>query len=155
MSFPSAVSRCGWLCGVPSITAAELFSSDGTAPADVLLVDVRSVDEQLVSRIPGARAGTFVADQLAASKHFHRGGRIVVYCTAGLRSLWFCLVHRRRSNQLLNLVDGIVGYCNLTDHPSLETPDGERTRSVHVYSLIWNSVNPAAGYTVTVTGHCK
>ncbi len=133
---------------MPSITAAELFSSDGTVPSDVLLVDVRSAEEQNVSRIPGALADVCFLDQLSQSQSLDQRLRIVIYCTAGVRSLWFCLAHRARCGPLVNLVDGIVGFCNLECHPSLETLDGRLTRSVHTFSPFWNAIEPDASYNI-------
>lgn len=94
-----------------------------------LLLDVRSKAEREVSVIPGA---IFDAGSIPA------GGRVVVYCTVGLRSGIAARKLRAQGIDAVNLRGGILAW--LAAGGELLDPAGQPTQAVHVYGRRWDAV---------------
>lgn len=121
---------------VPDVTpqeAAALQQED-----DALLLDIRTPEEQAVSRIPGAiTAETFEADPAA-----YRDRPIITYCTIGARSGTYARDLRRDGWDARNLRGSILAWTHA--HQPLEDPQGNPTQHLHVYGAQWNLA--AEGY---------
>jgi rhodanese-related sulfurtransferase len=138
------------------------YRHDATAPGPLLLIDVRSKSERMVSMIQGALAMDDLETTRWINKYVHgfdgvhRGGMptIVTYCTIGYRSgreaQWLFEdltdtfgVEIGKSVEIKNL-DGILAYSFLEDAPPLLSPcrkgssDSLMTRRIHSYGKEWS-----------------
>ena len=138
------------------------YRHDSTAPGPLLLIDVRSKSERMVSMIQGALAMDDLETTRWINKYVHgfdgvhRGGMptIVTYCTIGYRSgreaQWLFEdltgtfgVEIGKSVEIKNL-DGILAYSFLEDAPPLLSPcrkgssDSLMTRRIHSYGKEWS-----------------
>lgn len=148
MPTPSDESKCQQIAAmyersrqsfpeVAEITAEQLVH-DLKERDDVVLVDVRTPEEQVVSMIEGAiTAGEFEQNQQA-----HEASTVVVYCTVGHRSGLYAkdLVARGRSN-VYNLKGAILSWTHAGG--SLVNIQGPTTK-LHVHSKQCNLT--AQGY---------
>ena len=135
------------LFGVQDIESRQLLAWQNDA-RPLLLLDVRTPQEQSVSRLPGAITTTTDAalDDLTAVRKFraqHQNNdraRIVVYCAAGDRSARSMAAMGDQNKQkppVVNLRGGIIGYANAGG--ALRTPDGASTQQVHGYNQKWST----------------
>ena len=143
---------------VPTMTSQELVEAK-KAKKTVLLVDVRTKEEQDVSMIPGAVRWR---EDLDLGENDDDDAIIVTYCTVGYRSgreaRRLQQLHPEWKGRIYNL-DGILAYTHVVDAPALVTTTGKRsltsasgTRSssleatatdrVHTYGPAWNYANP-------------
>ncbi len=118
--------------GVPAISVAELRQWQRSQ--SVVLVDVRSPQEQAVSQLPGAISVTEFAAQPNA------GQAIVAYCTIGYRSGLFAQTLQPQGVVVHNLRGSILAWTHAGG--PLVTPDGTPTHQVHTYGKRWNLVAP-------------
>jgi rhodanese-related sulfurtransferase len=144
------------------------YRHDATAPGPLLLIDVRSKPERMVSMLQGAFAMDDLETTRWINKYVHhfdgvqRGGMptIVTYCTIGYRSgreaQWLFEdltstygVEIGKSVEIKNL-DGILAYSFLEDAPPLLSPcrkgssDSLMTRRIHSYGKEWSdAADPA------------
>lgn len=131
--------------GVDHVTSDQLAVKLRTAPADVLILDVRETREFAVSHIPGARhippeitAAQFTrafGDQLA-------GRKIILYCSVGVRSTELASRIRRAALEagavsVANLTGGIFGWHN--EKRRLTDANGP-TSSIHPYNSFWGTL---------------
>jgi rhodanese-related sulfurtransferase len=121
---------------VPSLDVAAL--QDLEQKTRVVLVDVRSPEEQAVSTIPGA----IPASRLKKHLDDYRDALVVTYCTIGYRSGLYARELREKGLDARNLAGSILAWT----HAGLPLVDaeGRRTRRVHVYGKRWNLA--ASGY---------
>lgn len=125
-----------------SYPAARWVTLDEWAPladaADAtLLVDVRSPDEQAVSRIPDALT---VEEYEALPLDRRRGATVLAYCTVGCRSGEYAAELEASGIDAYNLGGGVLSWA--LAGRSFVTPDGDETRRVHTYARRWAVVPP-------------
>lgn len=118
--------------GVPAISVAELWQLQRSQ--SVVLVDVRSPQEQAVSRLPGAISVAEFEGQQDA------GQAIVAYCTIGYRSGLFAQTLQSQGLAVHNLRGSILAWTHAGGQ--LVTPAGTPTQQVHIYGKRWNLVAP-------------
>lgn len=116
----------------------QLSPSDG----QVFLVDIRPYQERKISTLPGAiDYDTFLGLEEGLSSN----DRVVFYCTIGYRSSELAVSHLDLDYNVFNLEGGLL----LWAHAGLKflTPEGEETKTAHVYGPDWNWL--PEGYTGT------
>ncbi len=112
---------------VGTISTSELHSQMTAETSKPVLVDVRSLAEHSISRIPGAiTQADYEADVDSLA-----GRPVIAYCTVGGRSYWYARKLVAGGIDAVNYSDGIMGWCR-ADLP-LETPDIQPTAAVHPY----------------------
>ena len=116
---------------VPTIRADSLKTQIGDT--NLILVDVRQPNEQLVSMLPGALTTYELAQKCKGG--FPKGKRVVVYCTIGRRSGEYATQLQARDLPVQNLEGGILAWTHvggLLEHDSagVRVP----TKKVHVYA---------------------
>lgn len=100
-------------------------------PDDVVLVDVRTAEEQAVSRLPGA----VTAAEFEAHPERYTGKRLITYCTIGARSGTWAAKRRSDGFEVANLEGGLLGWAHAGY--AFETPEGEPTHKAHTHSRPW------------------
>ncbi len=121
--------------GVPEVTVDELRALQ--SKENVVLVDVRTPAEQVVSMIPGA----ITAKDFQDNRQSYEGATIVTYCTVGGRSGLFAQDLHAAGKKVFNLKGAILAWT----HGGGELIDAEGpTRRVHVHGRKFALV--AAGY---------
>lgn len=121
---------------VAEISALELMQLQ--REQSVVLVDVRSPQEQAVSMLPGAMT------QAAFEQEHDRlpDVPIVAYCTIGYRSGLFAQRLQQQGIPVRNLRGSILAWTHAGG--DLMDASGQPTRKLHVYSRRWELV--ADGY---------
>jgi rhodanese-related sulfurtransferase len=122
--------------GVGWVTTGELAASlEGADAPAPLLLDARSPDEFVVSRIPGA-ARVDPEDRQPAPPGISPDRRIVVYCAVGYRSAAIARRLRKQGySDVRNLEGGIFKWAN-EGRPMLDAQDAT-VRVVHPYARKW------------------
>lgn len=116
----------GAVNGVKTLGPKDLVSLQ--AQADVLLVDVREVEEFEVSHLYGA-----VWEEAINWQEVDKNQPIVLYCTIGFRSTeWGTTLAKQGFRNLYNLDGGIVRWKN--EKHTVFNQLNQPTDSVHVYS---------------------
>lgn len=119
---------------VPYISVEELRMHQ--LEGDVVILDAREKEEYEVSHIKNA---TFVGfDEFDISKldKFGKDGRIVVYCSVGVRSEKIGdRLQKAGYKNILNLYGGIFAWKD-TGYEVIDS-EGKKTERVHVYSKQW------------------
>jgi len=110
--------------GVDEITPEQLPALQQRE--HVVLVDVRTPEEQAVSMIPGA----ITAEQLEQHSAEHQGATLVPYCTIGGRSGQYAEAMKARGWKVYNLKGAILAWTHAGG--DLVGPDGP-TRRVHTH----------------------
>jgi sodium/bile acid cotransporter 7 len=120
---------------IADLTAEELQGR----PADekIVVVDVRSPEEQAVSMIDGA----ITSREFEARLEAYEGATVVAYCTMGHRSGVYVEELQGRGWTALNLVGAILAWTHVGG--ALADGDGP-TRMVHVWGRQYNLA--AEGY---------
>lgn len=127
--------------GVPSISASDLKRRLETGE-EVVLVDVRPLEERRVAILPGAIASESLQDARDRQK------TVVVYCTIGARSGAYAKeLQKRGYAEVLNLEGSLLSWTHVGGE--LVDLEGNPTKQVHVYGKKWNLV--AEGYEGVVT----
>ncbi len=121
---------------VPGITAQELIAI--LAEKEIVLVDVRTPEEQLISGLPGA----IDVDEFESRADELAGSSVVTYCTIGYRSSRYAEELLHQGWDVKNLTGSILSWTHVRG--PLVDPAGQPTRRVHVFSDKWNLV--ADGY---------
>ena len=112
------------LPGVPELTVDELRQLQ--SQEEIVLVDVRTPDEQVVSMIPGAITATDFED----NRRSYEGATVVTYCTIGGRSGKYAKGLVDAGVKAFNLRGAILAWT----HAGGELVDTEGpTRRVHVH----------------------
>ena len=107
-------------------------------PEQLLLLDVRSLEEFTVSHIPHAVHCSNI-QCLQASLASHSNCTVVVYCSLGYRSA--LLADAIKNPRVLNLHGGIFDW--VLSHRLLNSPLGHTTQ-VHGYGVPWCFLLPKA-----------
>ncbi len=116
---------------VPTLKADSLKSQLGDT--NLILIDVRQPNEQIVSMLPGALTPYEFAQRFKTG--FPAGKRVVTYCTIGHRSGEYAEELQVKGVPVQNLEGGILAWTHaggkLTrDSGGVRVP----TKKVHVYS---------------------
>ena len=120
---------------IADLTAEELQRR--LAGENMVVVDVRSPEEQAVSMIDGA----ITSDEFEAGLDAYEGATVVAYCTLGHRSGLYVQELQSRGWTALNLIGAIVAWT----HGGGALVDGDGpTRMVHVWDRRYNLT--AGGY---------
>ena len=120
---------------IADLTAEELQGR--LAEENVVVVDVRSPEEQAVSMIDGAITSREFEGHLEA----YEGATVVAYCTLGHRSGLYVQELQGRGWTALNLIGAILAWTHVGG--ALTDGDGP-TRMVHVWGRRYNLA--AEGY---------
>ncbi len=104
----------------------------------LVLVDVRTPEEQAVSMLPGA----ITAQSFAVAEDTYREKTVVTYCTIGARSGVYADELRQKGFDVCNLKGSLLAWT----HAGLPLKDanGHDTKRVHVYGKKWDLA--AEGY---------
>ena len=112
------------LPGVPELTVEELRQLQ--SQQEIVLVDVRTPDEQVVSMIPGA----ITASEFEDNRRSYEAATVVTYCTIGGRSGRYAKGLVDAGMKAFNLRGAILAWT----HAGGELIDTEGpTRRVHVH----------------------
>jgi rhodanese-related sulfurtransferase len=144
---------------VPTMTSEQLVqklqakTEDATNDNIIILVDVRTKQEQTVSMIPGA----IPLHKLQIPPCPREDQEMIVYCTVGYRSgreaQRLQEAYPQWKGKVYNL-DGILAYSFVEGAPSLvtqsahnngtttTTPTSISTNKIHTYGPTWNFANP-------------
>ncbi|QDS94437.1 hypothetical protein FF011L_32160 [Roseimaritima multifibrata] len=126
---------------IESVSTAELRASQLDGGKDsYVLVDVRSENEQAISRIPGA----ITAKDYETNRQSFSGRTIVPYCTVGGRSYLYARHLASLGIPTKNYRESILGWCKAGY--VLESPTGFPTRNVHPY---WRIFDIPADYEIS------
>ncbi len=120
---------------IADLTAEELQGRP--AEKKIVVVDVRSPEEQAVSMIDGA----ITSGEFEAGLGAYEGATVVAYCTMGHRSGLYVEELQGRGWTALNLVGAILAWTHVGG--ALADGDGP-TRMVHVWGRQYNLA--AEGY---------
>lgn len=119
----------------------------------LVLIDVRSKEEQEVSKV----AGAVTVDEFEANMDIAKGKTIVPYCLLGGRSAAYCRRLLEMPEQpwagVKNLEVGVVDWCHCGG--SLVDSAGASTTKIHVWKDSFLSMMPVQGYEVTTDPPCK
>jgi rhodanese-related sulfurtransferase len=110
-----------------SPTSAQALYAKG----EVVFIDVRTPEEQIVSTLPGA----VTEKDLADNPSILQGKTAVAYCTIGYRSGLYAADMSREGIRILNIPGGILAWVfsgGKVYHA------GSETKRVHVYGEEWN-----------------
>lgn len=116
--------------GVPEITAKDLNKL--IEKESVVLIDVRTPDEQKVSMIPGA----ITQKEYEENPQKYAEKTLVSYCTVGFRSGRFAQTMNRKGVNVLNFNGSVSEWCHAGF--LLEDPKGKPTKKVHTHGKQWN-----------------
>jgi len=117
--------------GVENISTNELLKAISTDHMSIILVDVRSKKEQMVSKI----LGSISAKEFESDPTRYEDRIVVPYCTVGGRSYLYAKRLVDSGVDCQNYRDGILGWCRAG--LPLETPDGRSTTKVNTYWRIF------------------
>jgi rhodanese-related sulfurtransferase len=117
---------------VPQVKAEKLATN-----ADVLILDIRSEKEYMVSHLKGARHINYDTFSTSDVDDIDKSKEIVVYCSVGYRSekIGEKLLEMGFSN-VLNLYGGIFDWKN--KGYEVFDQNGQPTDSVHTYNEKWS-----------------
>ncbi|KAI8476082.1 MAG: hypothetical protein J3K34DRAFT_402029 [Monoraphidium minutum] len=130
----------GEFAGVPEVTAEQLRGLlEGDAK--VVVVDVRTPEEQQVSMIPGPPGAVVTRPEFEADPARWRGYQAVCQCTVGYRSGVYAqriaaAVDGAGPAAAANLRGGILAWTH-AGLPLVDPATGAATRRVHVYAPRW------------------
>lgn len=114
---------------VSTVTAEQLLTWQQSE--QVILVDVRTPEERVISRIPSAITFEEYQENFAT----YTNDKIVFYCTIGYRSGIETEKAKQRNLEAYNLHGGVLAWSHI-GQPFLR--DDRETRDVHVYGKQWN-----------------
>ena len=109
---------------------------------NLVLLDIRQPDEQVVSMIPHALTTREFAERFR--RGIPKGKRIVVYCTIGYRSGKYAMELAGQGITAENLEGGLLAWSHIGGPLEVRNPSGltTPTRRVHIYSSGWNFLHP-------------
>lgn len=125
---------------VPTLKPESLLALLGDT--NLVLLDIRQPDEQVVSMIPQALTTREFAER------FRRGipkeKRIVVYCTIGYRSGKYAMELASQGIKAENVEGGLLAWSHIGGPLEVRNPSGltTPTKRVHIYSSGWNYLHP-------------
>ena len=97
----------------------------------VVLVDVRTPEEQRVSMLPGA----ITREELLSNLDAYRDHTIIGYCTISYRSGKLAQELRQKGITMLNLKGGLLAWVH---EGGKVYAQGKETQRVHVYGRKWD-----------------
>ncbi|MCB1021671.1 MAG: rhodanese-like domain-containing protein [Bryobacterales bacterium] len=122
----------------PEVRGISVEELERLAEAEeMVLVDVRTGEEQQVSMLPGA----ITSEQFRANRERYRKSVVVTYCTIGARSGSYAAELLHEGFDVRNLEGSILAWTHAGG--DLVSPNGP-TRQVHVYGRRWHLA--AEGY---------
>ena len=105
------------------------ISPEKSSKLKAIYIDVRSIDEQNVSRLPNA----ITSQEFEKNPTKYKGLNLVAYCTVGYRSGLFAKKYNKYN--VYNLTGGVLAW----SHKGGKFFDGKtETKRVHVYNSEWN-----------------
>jgi rhodanese-related sulfurtransferase len=116
---------------IEDIELDELVQAISVCNPSIVLVDVRSLKEQSVSKIP--RSISSREFQMNLEKY--KNNVVVPYCTVGGRSYLYAVELTKAGIDCRNFRAGILGWCRAG--LPLATPDGKPTSNVNTYWRIF------------------
>ncbi len=116
----------------PAVSVVQLLEM--MAKRNVVLIDVRTEEEQAVSMIKDA----LTVAEFEHHRDHYRTGTIVTYCTIGYRSGLYAKELRRLDFDAHNLEGSILTWIH-AGQPVVDEA-GKKTNRVHVYGPSWNLV---------------
>lgn len=106
----------------------------GTSAGELVLLDVRNLEEQEVSQLHGAQHLDPVRPDIAALQ-IRKDAKVVVYCSVGYRSAAVIDdLERAGIQNVYNLEGGLFDWAN-KDRPVYRGQ--ERVQEVHPYNRLW------------------
>ncbi|KAL6757482.1 Rhodanese-like domain-containing protein [Haematococcus lacustris] len=121
--------------GLPVVSSSAVWSRIQERDPKLLLIDVRSPEEQQVSMLPGR---TLTQARFEAEKEQHKAAKpdIVAYCTLGARSGKLAQQLTKEGFQVANLQGGILGWSHEGLPLVARSSDGSElsTTQVHVWA---------------------
>lgn len=121
---------------IKEIHPSEL--ADAYRSNELVIVDVRTPEEQAISMIPGA----ITKEAFEESISDQRDARVVVHCTIGYRSGVYVKELAERGIEAENMAGSLLLWAH--EGLPLEDAEGRPTSRVHVYGKKWNLL--PAGY---------
>ncbi|EIE22027.1 Rhodanese-like protein [Coccomyxa subellipsoidea C-169] len=120
---------------VKSIRASELHAEleEDKDSSKIILIDVRTAEEQKVSRLPG---NVLTKEEFEICKQRYLNSPLVTYCTAGVRSGRYAKVLQEEGFKNVRNFEGSILAWTQAGYP-LVTPDQEATKQVHVCAEQW------------------
>ena len=115
---------------VTNITPAEVMDLLARQKK-VVLVDVRTPEEQRVSMLPGA----ITREELLSNLNAYRDHVIIGYCTISYRSGQLAQDLRKKGITTLNLKGGLLAWIQ---EGGKVYSQGKETQKVHVYGSKWD-----------------
>ncbi|MBK22697.1 MAG: MPT-synthase sulfurylase [Halobacteriovorax sp.] len=115
---------------VPQVSIEEYlkWKSEGT---ELVLVDVRPIEERRVSIIPGAIS----SKEFESHSTKYQNKKVVAYCTIGYRSSEYVRKLKKKNIEAFNLKESLLGWA----HRGLKFEvNGVETNKAHVYEEAWN-----------------
>ena len=113
---------------VVTVTAEQVLGWQQSE--EVVLVDVRALEERAISTIPSA----ITVEEFQENFDTYAGHKIVYYCTIGYRSGQFAQVLKRKDITIYNLHGGMLGWVH--DGGKVYDKSGQSFR-IHVYGRPW------------------
>lgn len=119
---------------IPQISIKELkdFLSSNSLKNNFVLVDTRTKEEILISKIPGAITKT----DFYKNQRKYKNKIVIAYCTIGYRSGKFVKSINNLGFKGRNLEGSILGWIHYKG--TLVDSSGKTVKKVHTYSKKWN-----------------
>jgi rhodanese-related sulfurtransferase len=124
--------------GLPVLNSQQINELIAQSNEDILLVDVREVEEQQVSMLPTAISE---ADFLICKPQLSKSTRIVPYCTIGHRSGVYGMKLLEEGFDNVYNGEGIILWSHLENSKLVTGPNGSSTTNrVHTFGSQWDKV---------------
>jgi rhodanese-related sulfurtransferase len=121
---------------VPVITAKKLISQLKEKQSKIVIVDVRTPEEQAVSMIPNSIS----KKEFEKRKNEFKNRTIVPYCTIGYRSAIYTKKLQAQGHKAFNLEGSLLKWVR---HGGTVEKGGKPTNKVHVYGKTWDLLPPS------------
>jgi len=115
---------------VPQLSIEDYLSWK-TNGEDIVLIDVRPMEERKVSIIPGAIS----IEEYESSLSKFKNKKIVAYCTIGYRSSEYVRKLKKKNIDAFNLKESLLGWAHRGHKFEI---GGVKTNKAHVYEEAWN-----------------
>ncbi len=115
---------------IREVRPADIAEAYGTG--DIILVDVRTAEEQAVSMIPGA----ITKEAFEKDRESYTDMHVVVHCTIGYRSGVYVQELGEQGIEAENLAGSLLLWAH--EGLPLEDSEGNSTTRVHVYGKQWD-----------------
>ncbi|MFK7824540.1 MAG: rhodanese-like domain-containing protein [Oligoflexales bacterium] len=118
----------------PQVSVADLMKLLKKDRSEIVIVDVRTKQEQDISMLQGAIS----SDDFLKNAARYKGKTVVSYCTIGYRSSLFTEKLKRKGIKAFNLRGSLLLWTH--SEGKLYDQSGKETRKIHVYGRDWNLV---------------